>query len=146
MKKGLKKNKWTRGIIKIMGGTKTGGEEGESRDTEGSVQVTVAPFCIFPARHRGHDFDPLAPLCSSPFFPTLSAIVLVHLRSPFLYVHVCYIHLDSFLQYLQRSHLQGSRALWTELISLANTVGSPFFPLIKYNLIKMAEKKEQILS
>lgn len=36
-----------------------------------SVQVTVAPFCIFPARHRGHDFDPLVPL----FLPLFLLVV-----------------------------------------------------------------------
>ena len=75
-----------------------GGRGGESRDTVAPVQVTVAPFCIFPTRHRGHDFDPLPPYgppCSSSFFCSLSAIVPVRLRSPFLYVHVCYIHLGS---------------------------------------------------
>lgn len=62
---------------------------------------------------------PLSP-CSSPFFCSLSAIVLVHLRSPFLYVHVCYIHLGSFLQYVRHSAriCSPSRVLWMQLICL----------------------------
>lgn len=29
----------------------------------------MAPFCIFPARHRAHDFDPLVPSVPPPFSP-----------------------------------------------------------------------------
>lgn len=70
-------------------------EEESSRDTEGSVQVTVAPFCIFPARHDVVTTLTPLPLSPPPLPPPLFlfAIVLVHLRSSIPpRVHVCYIH------------------------------------------------------
>lgn len=76
---------------------------GKNRGGEGQSRDTVAP--LFRLQWRLFAFFQLDTVVTTltsyhpslpPVFCSLSAIVLVRLRSPFLYVHVCYIHLGSF--------------------------------------------------
>lgn len=119
-----------RRIIEIMGGTKTGGEEEQSRDTEGSVQVTVAPFCIFPARHRAHDFDPLVPSVPPPFSPRCPR------SSSYIYVR----HSSTSTCAASNARLASTAVHFGQRWSLPGVLR-----FIKHDLVKRkaAEKREQ---
>lgn len=90
----------------------------------------MAPFCIFPARHRAHDFDPLVPSVPPPFSPRCPR------SSSYIYVR----HSSTSTCAASNARLASTAVHFGQRWSLPGVLR-----FIKHDLVKRkaAEKREQ---